>query len=172
MPPLFIDATRMSRKALDATAHDGRLVVTRDLAERLKALELTGFRSFPVAHKTETRQRLIDGYEWLEPTGEWPPLAEDSVIAREDPCAECGRSGNFDSVAPPTALHYSNVPEAVADFGATFEYFGRWRAPGKSAPNVGGARLLIVSERFKAALVAAKVRHVAFAPIRIGRGNA
>jgi hypothetical protein len=168
VPPLFIDANRMGKKSLDATAHDGRLVVTRALAEGLKALRLTGLRSFPVAHKTQTTLRLIDAYEWLEPTFEWPPLAEDSIVARQDQCGECGRSGHYDSMTPPTSLHYRLVPDAATDLGATFEYFGRWRAPGASAPHVGGGRLLIVSERFKSALAAAKVRHVTFEPIRIG----
>jgi hypothetical protein len=163
--PLYIDAARMGKKALDATAHDLRIVVTRALAERLASEGLSGFEARPVAHKTETRLRPEERFAWLEPTFEWPPFAARSAVAREDECPECRRSGHFDSSSPPTLLRYPGVPRGATDFGATFEYFGRWRAPGKTAPNVGGGRLAIVSERFRQVLLAAKVRHVRFEPI-------
>jgi hypothetical protein len=159
----------MGRKALDATAHDLRVVVIRSLAERLAGEGLTGFDARPVAHKTATRLQPDARFAWLEPTFEWPSFDVRSIVAREDQCPECRRSGHFDSKSPPTHLHYPGVPAGATDFGATHEYFGRWRAPGKSAPNVGGGRLTIVSERFKQALLEARVRHVRFEPIGFGR---
>lgn len=165
--PLFVDATRMGKKALDATAHDQRIVVSRDLADHLVSCGLTGFRCGPVAHKTETRLRPDGRFVWLEPTFEWPPFHISSVVAREDQCPSCRRSGHFDSPVPPTSLRYSSVPRDVTDFGATYEYFGRWRAPGKTTPNVGAGRLTIVSEQFRRALLAKKVRHVSFDPVQL-----
>jgi hypothetical protein len=163
--PLYIDATRMGKKALDATAHDLRIVVTKALAQRLAGEGLSGFDARPVAHKTETRLRPDERFAWLEPTFEWPPLDARSVLAREDACPECRRSGHFDSKSPATSLCYAAVPGGATDFGATFEYFGRWRAPGRSAPSVGGGRLTIVSERFRQVLLPAKVRHVRLDPV-------
>ena len=171
VPPLFIDAARMG-KSLDLTAHDGRLIVRRELAESIRSLRLTGVQFLPVAHKTRTRIRADERYEWLEPAFEWPPLAASSVVVLEDQCVACRRSGHFDSTSPPTALHYLDLPESPADFGATHEYFGRWRAPGKRSANVGGGRFLIVSEGFRQALLTAKVRHVDFEPVHILRGDA
>jgi len=170
--PLFIDSVRMGKKALDLTAHDGRLVVSRELGDQLRAAALTGLNFLPVAHKTESRLRPAARFEWLEPSFEWPRLDPSSVLAREDRCTSCGRSGHFDSPSPPTTLRYATAPVNAPDFGATFEYFGRWRAPGRSAPNVGGARLLIVSNRFKAVLATARVRHVAPEPVQILRRDA
>lgn len=163
--PLYIDASRMGKKALDATAPDLRIVVTRALAERLGSEGLGGFEARPVAHKTATRLRPDERFVWLEPTFEWPPFDARSVVEREDECPECRRSGHFDSPSPPTQLRYPGVPGGATDFGATFEYFGRWRAPGKSAPNVGGGRWTIVSGRFRYALRAAKARRIRFEPI-------
>jgi hypothetical protein len=160
--PLFIDATRMGKKALDATAHDHRIVVARSLGDYLYELGLSGFELRPVAHKTETQLRVEERFVWLEPRFEWPPIERSSIVAREDQCPVCSRSGHFDSPSPPTQLHYSGVPVDAVDFGATYEYFGRWRAPGKSGPNVGGGRLMIVSDQFREALHARKVRHVSF----------
>lgn len=165
--PLFVDATRMGKKALDATAHDLRIVVRRELAELLISENLSGFTCLSVAHKTATRFRLDERFVWLEPTFEWPALHELSILAVEDPCPTCGRAGHFDSPSPPTSLCYGTAPRAATDFGATYEYFGRWRAPGRSSPSVGGGRLTIVSARFKAALVAGRVRHVSFEPVQL-----
>jgi hypothetical protein len=155
----------MGKKLLDATAHDLRIVVRRELAEFLEREKLTGFRSRPVAHKTGTRVRPDDRFVWLEPTFEWPPLRPDSIVEREDPCTSCGRSGHFDSPSPATSLRYRSAPVDATDFGATFEYFGRWRAPGKPGPDVGGGRLTLVSDRFKDALRSRKVQHLSFEPL-------
>lgn len=165
--PLVIDATRMGKKVLDATAHDLRIVVRRELADLLQGQGLGGFSCRPVAHKTETRLRPDDRFVWLEPTFEWPPLEETSVLAREDQCPRCGRSGHFDSPSPPTLLRYREPRSRPPDFGATHEYFGRWRIRGKTSPNVGGGRLTIVSERLKKTLLASKVRHVSFEQVQL-----
>lgn len=165
--PLYINATLMGRKALDFTAHDLRIVVRRELADSLRSEGLSGFVCHPVAHKTETRLRPDDRYVWLEPTLEWPPLHKSSIVARQDQCSACRRSGHFDSPSPPTSLRFRGVPPTTPDFGATYEYFGHWRAPGKASPNVGGGRLSIVSERFKTTLVANRVRHVSFEPVQL-----
>ena len=163
--PLFIDSNRLGKKALDATAHDLRIVVRSALADSLVEEGLTGFVIGPVVHKTETRIRPIPEVRWLEPTFEWPPFHPSSIVAREDQCPACRRSGHFDSPSPETSLRYECAPSGATDFGATYEYFGRWRAPGKSGPDVGGGRLTIISDRFRRALVAEKVRHVSFEPI-------
>ena len=165
--PLFIDATRMGKRALDATGHDLRIVVRRELADFLQSQRLAGFSCRSVAHKTETRLRPDDRFAWLEPTFEWPPLEGTSILVREDQCSRCGRSGHFDSPSPPTLLRYGAPRSTPPDFGATHEFFGRWRAPGKTSRNVGGGRLTIVSERFKEALLASKVRHVSFEQVQL-----
>jgi hypothetical protein len=159
----------MGKKALDATGHDQRIVVTSDLAAYLSNLGLTGLQRRPVAHKTETRLRVDERFVWLEPTFEWPPMHRSSIVAREDQCPLCSRSGHFDSPVPSTEFHYSRVPSEATDFGATYEYFGRWRAPGKIAPDVGGGRLTIVSSRFMEALSSKKARHLSFEPVRVVR---
>lgn len=165
--PLFINATLMGKKALDATAHDQRIVVKRELADHLRELGLSGFHARPVAHKTQTRWMIDHRFVWLDPTFEWPPFDPTSIVAREDQCPECHRSGHFDSVIPPTSICYSTVPMDAADFGATHEYYGTWRVPGKLTPNIGGGRLTIVSDRFRKALLAMKVKRVSFENIQI-----
>jgi hypothetical protein len=167
IPPLYINATLMGKKQLDFTGHDGRLIVREDLAIVILRAELTGLRFFPVAHKTETRVRSEPRFVWIEPAFQWPPLAPASVIAREDQCPRCDRSGHFDSLEPGTELHYAAVPAGATDLGATYEYFGRWRARGASGPHVGGARLLIISSRLKALLIGQKVRHLHFEPLQV-----
>lgn len=164
VPPLRADMNRMGKKLLDFTAHDGHLIATRDLAESLAGSGITGFGQRPVVHATG---KPADGFCWLQITSEWPPLSSSSVVAKEDECPNCARAGHFDSWAEPTELHFPEVPSGVADFAATFEYFGVWRHPQMTRRPVGGARCNIVSQRCRQELLRTKVRHLSFAPVTI-----
>jgi hypothetical protein len=161
IPPLRIDANRMGKKLLDATAHDGQVIVASSLVSSLLSAGLTGFELRPVVHLTG---RAANAFVWLQVTSQWQPFQPTSVVATSDPCPTCPRAGNFDSWAEPTELHYSAPPVDTTDIGHTYEYFGVWRLRDERQP-VGGHRALLVSQAFRQALIDAKVRHLKFDPL-------
>ena len=163
--PLVAQLSRMGRKLLDQTAHDGHLVATRGLADALVAASLTGLEVRPVrrAHAAVPDS----GYCWLRVAFQWPPMAPTSGVVTEDLCPECRRTGYFDPSAVPGEWHYSRPPDHAADFGHTRERFGIWRAKAWPAGRrgVGGAGGLIVSARARTLLESLRVRHLEYVPV-------
>jgi hypothetical protein len=172
VPPLLVDIQSVDRRVLGLTAHDGRLIVRKSLAEALTSRGVSGFNEWPVADVTKSSN--VETLRWLEPTFEWPRLAAESTVAREDVCQDCGRAGHFDSISPPTRLRYAGAPRRASDIGATYEYFGVWRAPSVAVRPIGGGRLLIVSDRFRDALneTIGWRGSVEFEEIQVGAGDA
>ena len=165
VPPLIAELARMGKKVIDYTAHDTRLITTRGFADVLRAAGSTGFTEQPV--QSPGSNRLHPGFVWLDITAEFPPLAPESRVEREDQCPRCGRAGHFDVAKGATRLVYQNVPDRACDFNVTWECFGVWRTAmtaEKRLP-VGGGRHFIVSARARELFVAHKVRHVSFEPI-------
>ncbi len=163
--PLIAQLSRMGKRVLDQTAHDGHLVAARGLADALVAASMTGLEIRPVrrAHVT-----IPDaGYCWLRLAFQWPPMAPTSRVVTEDLCPQCHRTGYFDSRGEPGEWHYSRPPDEAADFGCTWERFGIWRAKAWKAGRrgVGGAGGLIVSGRARVLLESLKVRHLEYVPL-------
>jgi hypothetical protein len=161
LPPLRIDANRMGQKLLDATAHDGHVVVHQSVLRDLRSAGLTGFEAGPVTHLTG---RGADAFAWFQVTTHWHPFERTSSVTIDDPCPSCHRSGHFDCWAEPTELRYLQPPRGVSDIAATYEYLGVWQSPNDRRP-VGGQRALLVSRRFRQALIKANVRHLQFDPV-------
>jgi hypothetical protein len=169
LPPLIAELTRMGKKIVDYTAHDGLLITTRGFADALIAAGLTGFTV--QAARSRGSERPHPAFVWLDVTAEWPPLAPGSQLDREDPCPRCRRAGHFDVPGGRTRFVTRAVPDAPCDFNVTWEYFGVWRTAmtaGKRSP-VGGARCFIVSAKARELFVAHKVRHVSFEPLEYER---
>ncbi|HEY3042416.1 MAG TPA: hypothetical protein VGJ39_00220 [Vicinamibacterales bacterium] len=180
IPPLLAALGSMGRKAIDRTAHDGHVIVTRQLADAIEAEGLTGVEFLPVTRAPE--KSPDPRFRWMRIPGELEPLAPTSVVATEDRCPSCGRAGHFDALERATELRYSGSPTDDSDFSYTWEYFGVWRRPAGVAQDflsaeasatavspavksVGGARLPIVSHYVRALFRRLKVRGVAFEPV-------
>jgi hypothetical protein len=168
IPPLIADLSRMGKKAIDQTAHDGHIVVSRALADAIRNTGLTGVEFLP----TRRRSQKVPDEQcfWMNVTSEWGPMSPSRIVSVDDPCPECGRSGHYDAYSEVTEFRYASFPADVPDFNRTWEYFGLWRVPAhmehlKDGPNVGGARMLIVSQRVRRCFQAAKVRGVSFDPV-------
>jgi len=170
-PPVRADLARMGKKALDATAHDGLLIVARELCAILTESRLTGFRAQPVEGRSP-RARHED-FRWLEVLGRWPKLHRDSRLVTEDQCPECSRSGHFDVYPTGTRLVYDAPPSETPDFGLTWEYFGTWQIVVRAGHQpVGGHRRVIVSSRAKEVLEGLRRRHLDFDQVVIQPGAA
>lgn len=164
VPPVRADLSRMGRKQIDATAHDGFLIASRQFADAVLASGLTGLRIGPVRGRSARAPH--DAFCWLEVLTSWPPLDRGSRVALEDVCPVCRRAGHFDMHPGGTELVYAAPLPDAADFGHTWEYFGTWRPPaGASRPAVGGARYTIVSARAREVLCRFRLRHLTFDPI-------
>jgi len=139
----------MGAKQLDATAHDGLLIVSSELAGQLQKAGLTGFQFLPV--RGRSRRAPHDSFCHLAISTVWPRLHPSSQFVTEDLCPACGRGGHFDVHPTGTKLIYEALPPVPTDFGVTWEYFGTWTlvAPSGRRP-VGGAQFVIVSERARA----------------------
>jgi len=170
LPPLIADLNAMGKKDLDFTAHDGQIIVTRRVADALCESQLTGFNIDSVRHhkKLDPDPR----FAWLRIRSQWPAMHRNSIFEMGDPCPECGRSGHCASRTHPIALWYPAPPRDAQDFNCTWEYWGIWNAPKKSTPNVGGARLLIVSIRARQFLTQLKIKRLRFEPIHFVNSTA
>lgn len=168
--PLVAELSRMGKKQLDRTAHDGHVIVTTGLADALTREGLTGFELRPVrrAH-LETPDTA---YRWLHIVFEWPQTAPTTSFAIQDLCPRCERTGHFDLGARLDPWHYRQAPASAADFGLTWERFGIWRSKGwePGVRGVGGQGGVIVSDRARGVLRAQRVRHLEFLPLVFGRG--
>jgi hypothetical protein len=172
IPPLIAELSRMGKKVVDCTAHDGRLITTRGFADALRTAGVTGFAEQPV--RSRGSERPHPGFVWLDVTAEWAPFAASTRLEREDVCPRCGRAGHFDLRGGGTRLVSHDVPDTACDFNVTWEYFGVWRTAmiaEKRSP-VGGARYLIVSARTRELFMAHKVKHVSFHPLEYESGSA
>lgn len=166
VPPILADLARMGAKQLDVTAHDGMMIVARDLAERFEAVGLTGFKPLPVRGRSPKAPH--DSFRYVAISYVWPRLHESSRLATEDVCPVCGRAGHFDIHPTGTQPVYSSTPSAATDFGLTWEYFGTWRSPARAGRRpVGGQQFVIVSEPARALLSSLHRRHLAFDPVVI-----
>jgi hypothetical protein len=163
--PLVAELSRMGRKLLDRTAHDGHLVVTAGLADTLVGAGVTGVEVRPV--RRPHRDVPDPGYRWLHVVFTWPAMASRSMVTTDDLCPRCRRTGYFDVGREAGEWRYAEPPVPPADFGYTWERFGYWRAaawePGLRG--VGGAGEVIVSSRARALLAACGVRHVEYLPV-------
>ena len=171
VPPLIADLPRMGKKAIDCTAHDGRLITTRRFADALRATESTGYVERPV--RSRGSQQPDVRFVWLDVTSEWPPVAPGSQFAREDICIRCGRAGHFDLPGPRTRLVYRQIPGTACDLNVTWEYFGVWRTAAMTVAKrlpVGGARYIILSLRARDVFTAHAGRLVNFEPIEFDGG--
>ena len=167
---LIAQLARMGRKHIDQTAHDGHLVVSRTLADALVEAGLTGIALRPVR-----RDHVPDpdpGFAWLHVVSEWPHMLPTRVLAVEDLCPACGRTGHFDPGDRPAEWHYGNVPETAGDFNTTWERFGVWRSRPRDGdyPPVGGAAGVIVSQRVRQLFKGLGVRGVRYAPVYFNKG--
>ena len=97
-------------------------------------------------------------------TSELPPCREDSILARDDVCPACGRSGYYDAYGHYTELRYDGLPPDTADFARTWEYWGYWQGPSPDA-RVGGAQHVVVSQRARSTFDRIGVRRVVFEPV-------
>jgi hypothetical protein len=163
--PLIAELARMGRKHIDRTAHDGHIVVTRTLADAVREAGLTGTEVTPV--RRDHLPNPDPRFAWLNLVSEWPPMVPTLVLAVEDLCPACGRTGHFDPGDRPAEWHYRNVPDNAGDFNCTWERFGVWRGqPWDSGyPPVGGSAGVIVSQRVRQLFARVGVRQVQYAPV-------
>jgi hypothetical protein len=162
--PLLAETSRMGRKAIDATAHDGHLVVTTALAEAIEEEGLSGFAVEPVSRK-EGRDP-DPAFRWLRIVPECRPLSPASVLEIDDLCPACGRAGHYDTYGRTTEYWSEGWGDPDADFSWTWEYFGRWRMNAKDARHhVGGMRSPVVSQRVRSLFKKLKVRQVSYDPV-------
>jgi hypothetical protein len=162
--PLIADLRRMKKRLLDATSHDGHLVVAATLADVIQDAGLTGLEVQPVRSPRESQPD--SSYRWLDITSEWGPMAPASVLKTDDLCPTCGRSGHYDEYGRATEFWYYEPPAEAADFNRTWEYFGVSHTyPSDRNPTAGGARMIIVSQRVRECFKQLKVRHVSFEPV-------
>jgi len=164
---LVAELSKMGRKQLDRTAHDGHVVVTTRLAARLVEGRITGVEVRPV--RRGHRVSPDSGYRWLHIVSTWPPMAPGSAVTTDDLCPQCHRTGYFDVGPEIGEWRYSALPIDLTDFCYTWERFGYWRSKGwePGLRGVGGAGGVIVSSRARALLEESGVRHLEFVPIRL-----
>jgi len=164
VPPLFADLRAMGRKALDATAHDSQIVVTRDLANRIRDASLSGADFLDVS--PGPGRIANDRFRWLHIAGSWPAFSPSSTVVTDNLCPLCGRAGHYDAYDRVTELRYDHDPQKAPDFNRTWEHFGEWRLPPqRSQRPVGGGRFTIVSQRVRRLFRESKVRMIDFEPV-------
>lgn len=157
--PLIVELSRMGRKLIDRTAHDGQVVVHRVLSDALQSEGLTGFEMRPVAPMGRPQVPSED-YLWMRITSELPAMVGANLVT-ENLCPVCGRSGHFDSTQDPVQFRYTPNPVS-ADINCTFEYFGVWQL---TPSPVGGYREVVVSQRVREVFERLRVRLVSWEPV-------
>ena len=164
VPPLLAHLGAMGRKALDATAHDDQIVVTRELANSIREASLSGAEFLDVS--PGSGRVPSDRFRWLHIAGCWPPFSPSSIVVTDDLCTTCGRAGHYDAHDRVTELRYDHYPQHAPDFNRTSEHFGVWRLPRQSSQRpVGGGRFTIVSQRVRRLFRESKVRNISFEPV-------
>ena len=162
--PLLAQTSGMGRKAIDATAHDGHLVVTTALADAIESAGLSGFALEPVSRRAD--QGPDPAFRWLRILAECRPLSPASVLEIDDVCPACGRAGHYDTYGRTTEYWSEGWGDPGADFSWTWEYFGRWRMNAKDVRHhVGGMRSPVVSQRVRSLFKKLKVRQVSYDPV-------
>src|SRR5206468_6826812 len=119
------ELSKMGKKKLDRTAHDGFIIVTRDLASAIEREGFTGIAMLPARRRSPSTADAA--YRALSITSTWPPLAASARIDRHQACPVCRRAGYFDLSDDVTELHYGCAPHDAADWNHTWEYFGDYR---------------------------------------------
>jgi hypothetical protein len=154
----------MGKKLLDATAHDNLLIAQRSLVSAIQKSSLTGVEIRPARRRS--REEHDRDFFWLQIDSEWPAMAPSRVLAIEDPCCTCTRSGHFDSHERVTEFHYAAEPQQAQDIAHTWEYFGVWRGPESSGRRpVGGGRQIIVSQRARKLFKEVAVKRISYDPV-------
>ena len=167
IPPLIADLGKMGRKDVEHVIHEGHLIARRLVADVLAKAGLSGFEAAPVR---SPRGQPSKDFVWLRIGHELPPMCTDFEGAEVDPpCPACARSGYGVNGRGVFELRYDGLPRDLPDFNLTREYWGDPRQQRRSAehPPVGGARMVVVSQRVRQALLAAKVRRLAWHPVGI-----
>lgn len=164
IPPVIADLSRMGRKALDRTAHDGLVIVTNALAAAMEQSDLTGVTFLPARRRS--RKESDSGFRVLSIASTWPQLSGSSHVDRRHVCPVCGRGGHADVPHGVTELRYAEPPQQAADWNCTWEYFGDYgRSGDPRAQRVGGAPALIVSQGVRQLLQRQRVRQLLYEPI-------
>jgi hypothetical protein len=92
-------------------------------------------------------------------------------VRRQDPCAECGRDGYFETAQSPLELRYSLTHadlDRIPDFASTWEHFGISRLADPFEDSVFAQPLLVVGPRVVELLRG--IRGLAFDPVAIAAG--
>jgi len=164
---LIAQLSRMGRKQIDCTAHDGHMVVTAELAEAVREAGLTGICVMPV--RRNHKQDPDPEYAWLKVVSEWPAMLPTRVLDTEDLCPDCGRTGHFDPYDRAAEWRYRKAPKTARDFNHTWERFGVWKggAFSRDRPPVGGSAGIIVSQRVRRVFKLAGVRRIRYDPVYV-----
>jgi hypothetical protein len=160
--PLLLEPFRLPKAEMFKTLDD-EFLVQQDLADELRAHGVTCLGEVLEA-KSKKPMKLLQ----LRPEADLPPFSPKSTgVVRERPCPVCMRDGYFGIPHVPYAFHYTRLDEQLAskDVLATHERFGNSALREPFSESVFAAALLIVGPRVKAALEAAKVRHVELLPV-------
>lgn len=162
--PLLAQTSRMGRKAIDSTAHDGHLVVTTALADAIESAGLSGFAIGPVSRGAD--RDPDPAFRWLRILPQRGPLSPASVLEIDDLCPACGRAGHYDAYSRVTEFWCQGWGDPGTDFSLTWEYFERWRMNAEDVrQHVGGFRFPVVSQRVRSLFKKLKVRQVSFDPV-------
>ena len=161
--PLILDLNKMGKKKLERTTHDGCLIITSELGNSLLESRFTGFSLLSVRHYAKKEISL--DFKWLKIESVWPRMNQKSVLAINDRCPLCKRSGHYDTYDKLTKFVYEQPPGDAKDFNLTWEYFGRWRAPMITKKRVGGCQEIIVSQKVRRFFIDRKVRNLEYSPI-------
>jgi hypothetical protein len=164
IPPLLANLSKMGKKQIDSTAHDGCLIISEKLSEIIKENSLTGCESQPC--KNKTAKQPDERYYWLQIVSEFPPMTATSIFTIDKACNVCKRSGHFNQSKKATEFHYGDLPKNITDFNLTWEYFGYWQGLSeKGRRPVGGKRSVIVTQKVRQIFKKAKVRNISFEPV-------
>jgi hypothetical protein len=164
LPTLVANLTDMRTKRFAHTAHEGQIIVRKEVAEAFSAAGLTGFSVQPVLHIN--RDEPDDRYRWLRIESQWPRMHRRRILTIRDPCPTCERAGHFDTYQVPTEFWYDAAPTEACDFNLTWEFFGVWRhhlLPHR--PPIGGKRVPIVSQRVRRFLSDHGIKSVYYDPV-------
>jgi hypothetical protein len=162
-PPLVADLSKMGKKLVDRTAHDGLVIVHCDLGDALEASGVSGFELMHVCKPTGRRTPSSD-YRWLQILAQLPPM-RGANLRVADRCPTCGRAGHYDSLVDPVEFRYGDNQSGAADMNHTWEYFGVWRHP--DGDPVGGMREIVVSQQVREIMQRLKVRGVRWEPVSV-----
>lgn len=163
-PTLVANLTDMRKKLIAHTAHEGQIVVLKEVADALSQAKLTGFSLQPVLHFAN---HIPDArYCWLRIDSVWPRMHPKRILAIEDPCPTCARAGHFDTYEVRPEFWYHEQPANACDFNFTWEFFGVWRHPLSKRPSpIGGMRMPIVSQKVRRLFADYGMKRLSYEPV-------